>query len=412
MVYVPNFSGVKSIPKSESGQLGRWMLLAGLWFVYASFGLVTASLAPLVGPIEAELGMTHAAMGSLMGAWQLVYIFSAVPSGMLLDRIGVRYALLIGVLLIAASAIGRALAVDYWSFLLAVMVFGLGGPIISAGAPKLVSELFAGSRRGLAMGIYMTGPAMGGVIALALTNSWLLPSFDGNWRPVMLVWGAGAAVVGVIWFVLARLFLREPPANGLNRPQFEVMRELIRARPVQIVLVMSVGVFLFNHGLNNWLVELLRDHGMKPDVAGYWATLPTLVGIIGSLVIPRLATPERRFPILLVLCLLAVSASVLLHFGEDVPLTVGLIVQGVARSSLMTVLILTLVELPGIGDRYAGVASGMFFAAAEVGGVLGPLGIGALYDATGNFTAALNGLTGVALLLCLGSMYLKRVAQK
>ena len=54
----------------------------------------------------------------------------------------------------------------------------------------------------------------------------------------------------------------------------------------------------------------------------------------------------------------------------------------------------------------------MFFAAAEVGGVLGPLGIGALYDATGNFTTALNGLTGVALLLCLGSMYLKRVAQK
>ncbi len=387
------------------------MLLGGLWFVYASFGLVTASLAPLVGPIEADLGMTHAAMGSLMGAWQLVYIFSAVPSGMLLDRIGVRYALLIGVLLIAASAIGRALAVDYWSFLLAVMIFGLGGPIISAGAPKLVSELFAGSRRGLAMGIYMTGPAVGGVIALALTNSWLLPSFGGNWRSVMFIWGASAGVVGVLWFVLAQLFLRETPTDGSSRPQFEVMRELIRARPVQVVLMMSVGVFLFNHGLNNWLVELLRGHGMPADVAGYWATLPTLVGIVGSLIIPRLATPERRFPILLVLCLLAVVSSVLLHFGEQLPLTVGLIVQGVARSSLMTVLILALVELPGIGDRYAGIASGMFFAAAEIGGVLGPLGIGALYDATGDFSAALYGLSGVALMLCVGSIYLKRVAQ-
>ena len=78
----------------------------------------------------------------------------------------------------------------------------------------------------------------------------------------------------------------------------------------------------------------------------------------------------------------------------------------------MTVLILTLVELPGIGDRYAGIASGLFFSAAEVGGVLGPLGIGALYDASGDFNLALNALTVVALLLACGSFYLKRLAQK
>ena len=102
--------------------------------------------------------MSHSAMGSVMGAWQLVYIFAAVPCGVLLDRIGGRNALLIGALLIAVSAIGRSLAQDYWSLLLAVMLFGIGGPIISSGAPKVVAELFSGSQRGLAMGIYMTGP--------------------------------------------------------------------------------------------------------------------------------------------------------------------------------------------------------------------------------------------------------------
>ena len=121
----------------------------------------------MVVPIEAALGLSHAAMGSVMGAWQLVYIFSAVPCGLLLDRIGGRRALLIGIALIAASGLGRALAIDYWTFLLAVMLFGLGGPIISAGAPKLVAALFTGSQRGMAMGIYMTGPATGGVVRLA-----------------------------------------------------------------------------------------------------------------------------------------------------------------------------------------------------------------------------------------------------
>lgn len=392
--------------------MNRWILLAGLWFVYASFGLIAASLAPLVAPIEQDLQISHAAMGSLMGAWQLVYIFSAIPSGMLLDRLGVRFSLLMGIVLIALSAFGRALAVDYWTFLIAVMVFGLGGPIISSGAPKLVAQLFEGSRRGLAMGIYMTGPALGGVVALALTNAWLMPMFDFEWRTILKLWGGVALAIGMIWWVMGQRYLSADSIESAQRPQLEIVRELIVSRPVQVLLAMSVGVFLFNHGLNNWLVELLRTHGMSADVAGYWATLPTLVGILGSLVIPRLATPERRFPILLALCGLAATASILLQHGDVLPLSVGLMAQGIARSSMMTVLILTLVELPGIGDRYAGIASGLFFSAAEVGGVLGPLGIGALYDASGDFNLALNALTVVALLLACGSFYLKRLAQK
>jgi len=92
----------------------KWWVLAGLWLVYGSFGVTVTSIAPLVGPIERDLGMSHAAMGSIMGAWQLVYIAAAIPGGILLDRIGGRYALLIGVLSVALSGFGRTLADDYW----------------------------------------------------------------------------------------------------------------------------------------------------------------------------------------------------------------------------------------------------------------------------------------------------------
>ena len=36
----------------------------------------------------------------------------------------------------------------------------------------------------------------------------------------------------------------------------------------------------------------------------------------------------------------------------------------------MTILLLILMEIPQVGFRYAGSAGGMFFAAAEIGGVL------------------------------------------
>ena len=388
-------------------------MLAGLWLVYGSFGVIVTSIAPLVGPIERDLAMSHAAMGSIMGAWQLVYIAAAIPSGILLDRIGGRYALLIGVLLIALSGFGRTIAEDYWGLLFAVMIFGIGGPIISSGAPKLVAEHFQGSERGLAMGIYMTGPALGGVASLSLTHSWLMPLFDRDWRAVLLFWTACVLVSAVVWFVISWLFLpdhnTEPKAKRV--PQLEVMASLIKMPAVQIVLVMSVGVFLINHGLNNWLVELLRKGGMTVETAGYWATLPTVVGILGSVIIPRLATQKRRFGILIFLCGLALVASILLRFSDVLPLAMGLILQGVARSSMMTVLILTLVELPGIGEGRTGVASGMFFSAAEIGGVMGPLGIGLLYDASGGFGSSLTALSCVASLLMLGAIILRRAAR-
>lgn len=392
----------------------RWVMLAGVWLLYAAFGLTVTSLAPLVDYIRADLDMSYAAMGLILGIWQFVYIGSAIPCGILLDKLGPRYALLIGALIVTLSLLARAVAVDFYSMLFAVMVFGVGGPIISAGAPKIVTGLFEGSSRGLAMGIYMTGPAIGGIVSLTLTHSLLLPNLDNNWRNIMFLWAGVSGVFALIWLLISSHQKALPKArfdSTAGVGQLQVFRQIMKEPAVIIVLVMSVGVFLINHGLSNWLPELLRNGGMTYVEAGNWAAIPTLIGIVGSLLIPRLATPARRFNILIALCVCAAAASFLLQFENSTVLFTGLFLQGIARSALMTILILTLVELPAIGERYAGVASGFFFSAAEVGGVLGPVSIGILYDFTGGFTASLYFLTVVACLTGIGAYRLKHIAR-
>ncbi|MBO6702307.1 MAG: MFS transporter [Pseudomonadales bacterium] len=391
----------------------RWLLLLGVWLLYGSFGLVATSLAPMASLIIEDLSMTHAQMGMAMGAWQLVYIFSAVPAGILLDRIGPQYALALGGILVGCSALARVFAGDATSLIAAVMLFGLGGPIISAGAPKVVVSIFEGSSRGLAMGIYMTGPAIGGIVSLTTTHSFLLPWFNHDWRDVMALWTLVTFASAAIWFLIATLNRSSDSAESAaaSVSQIRVIGELISKPTVMIVLLMSISVFMFNHGLNNWLPELLQSHGLSAVHAGYWAALPTVIGIIGSLIIPRLATPERRFNILLALSAAAFLASLLLRFNEPESLITGLLLQGIARSSLMTVLILTLVELPEIGERYAGVASGLFFSAAELGGVMGPLTLGLLYTPSGGFTNGLTLLTMITLTMILGSLLLKQRAR-
>ena len=79
--------------------------------------------------------------------------------------------------------------------------------------------------------------------------------------------------------------------------QLALFRELVGLRSVQIVLLMSVGIFFFNHGLNNWLPEILRARGMSAAKPGLGLGAAA-VGVIASLTIPRFATAERRMAVM------------------------------------------------------------------------------------------------------------------
>ena len=172
----------------------RWAVLAGVWLAYYCFGLTIVTLAPLVAEISTDLGLSHSQMGVVLGAWQLVYIGSAIPLGILLDRTGVRRGLMFAFIMIAVSVVLRSQAVGYASLFLAVAVFGLGGPLVSVGAPKTISLWFEGSGRGMAMGIYMTAPMLGSIAGLSLTNGLFMPLMDGDWRAVMLLYAIFIAV--------------------------------------------------------------------------------------------------------------------------------------------------------------------------------------------------------------------------
>ena len=74
--------------KEVDGNLYRWVLLFGVWLVYFAFGLVQVAMAPLVRVIRTDLNLSDGVMGLILGAWPLVYIVSAMPCGVLLDRVG------------------------------------------------------------------------------------------------------------------------------------------------------------------------------------------------------------------------------------------------------------------------------------------------------------------------------------
>lgn len=160
----------------------RWTILFLVWLLYLSHGLVARSASPLVTPILKDLDMSYGQMGFVLGSWQLTYLVVAMLAGFVLDRWGARKSLFLGSIIVSLSATLRYFAQSFSSLLFMVALFGVGGSLISIGAPKVISLWFSGKDRGIVVGIYSTGPRIGQMFVLGATNGIVMPLTGHSWR--------------------------------------------------------------------------------------------------------------------------------------------------------------------------------------------------------------------------------------
>lgn len=390
---------------------GRWAMLAAVWGVYAGFGLVAGSLAPVVADVQADLGLSKSAMGLVLGAWQLVYLVSAVPTGAFIRRVGLRWSVALSAVVVCASGMLRAGAGGFGTLYAAVALFGFGGPLISIGAPQLIGEWFDATERRTAVGVYTTAPSVGMMFAMFTANGVFVPLF-GSWRPTLVLYGAMAGVTGLVWLsVSATVGARSRrPVDSAAAGAAAALgsRALLRLPVVRLVLVLAVGSFLFSHALGNWMVRMLQDGGRSAATAGTLAAFTTLVGIGATAVVPRLATAERRVALLVGVYLLGAVAVAGMTFVTGSAVLGLLIGLGIARASSLPMAMLVLMDAPEVGPRNMAAAGGLYFTAGEVGGVLGPLLVGVVADASGGFRAPALALAVVALALAVVSLRVPR----
>ena len=186
-------------------------------------------------------------------------------------------------MVIGLSAVMRFFADGFTTMLLAVALFGAGGPMISVGGPKTISEWFGPESRGKAMGIYMTGPWLGGFLALALTNSLVMPMTGYNWRVTCVVYGVITFGIAALWWFLSYRVKTAPSKEGAGI--LTVFVNLIKIKNVRLLLVMALFAFAVSHGFGSWLPKLLEMDGYSASKAGFVASLPLAASIPALLIV-------------------------------------------------------------------------------------------------------------------------------
>lgn len=353
-------------------------MLLLIWAVYTCFGIVSGSLAPISSLLISDLNFTYTQMGIILGFWQFIYIFTAMPTGNILDKWELKKSITIGIIVMLASMILRGVSINFISLLLSVGLFSFGGPIASSGSPKLVATWFKEKDRGIASGIYATGPVIGNAIAFASAPIIAINIFN-TWRGVSVIYGIILIAVLIIWL----LFAKNKPNNKSDIYIQKVSyKKLIKIKTVKIIMLLSIIFFFISHSLGAWAPSVLIDKNFSITNAGYITSISTIVSLISLLFITSLFKKGKRKNAIIYILLISAIASLGIAFFSGVKLIFSIFLIFSVKRALMPLSTLILMDHEDIGPQKIGTAAGMFFASAEIGGFSGPFIIGFIRDLT------------------------------
>jgi MFS family permease len=236
-------------------------------------------LSLLVDPVRRDLGISDTQISLLLGtAFAVIYGIAGIPFGMLADRISRRYLIFFAVVVWSIGTIACGYSESFGQLFAARIVVGLGESVLSPAAISLISDYFPPSRRGMAVGCFLSGIAIGigasiliggGVLHLVEVGAMAGTPLAGlaPWRMVLLLIGAP----GLAW-ALVILLIREPVRRIAQPPAMQhaavPMRRaaLYVVAPIYLVVAMAS---LVDNAVGAWAPSLLiRNFGRDPAQVG------------------------------------------------------------------------------------------------------------------------------------------------
>ena len=175
----------------------RWWI-GGILFASTVINYVDRQTLSILAPyLKQDYHWTNVDYANIAIAFRIAYSLGQTFCGRLMDRIGTRRGLTIGVMWYSIVSVLTSLANGFTSFAIFRFLLGAGESANWPGASKAVSEWFPKRERGLAAAFYDSGSSVGGAIAPFL----ILPVyFRFGWRAAFVIPG----LLGFLWLIVWR----------------------------------------------------------------------------------------------------------------------------------------------------------------------------------------------------------------
>lgn len=389
---------------SAAGTMTRqaWLLPFGATLV-AMFCLQLSNLgfSPLLPSIQRDVGMTFTQLGLFTGLYGLLAMLLSVPAGISARRLGEKYVLLGGLVVVATGSVLLGQAQSFESALgwRGVVIFGYRFAFVSV--LVAVAMTAPPALRGRTMGVLGATSAMASVIGAPLGGQL---ADDFGWRTAILGYAAMALLGAMVFALLYRPAGEAVPDSHRAAVGSGVPRSAFRS-PVVWLIALIVGLGGFGQFTITYFVPSVADALYGLDAAGAGLIISTgyLAAIGANLVIGVLADRFNRLAVLGVIFLLLACASAAMNIPDETAFRIATAsVIGLGFSAANQLYGLAAHVMP---RHEAGHAMGIVSLGAGLFGFLGPQLLGVLRDVTGSFAAGFY-MVVVADVLTLGLILL------
>lgn len=354
---------------------------------------------------QAEFGWSRATISGASSLAFLILGAVGVLAGRLNDRIGPR-------VLIAVSGISFGLGYMLMSrlhtpwqlYLLYGVLVGIGLSTHDVITLSTVARWFV-RRRGMMSGIVKVGTGAGQLLIPLLATS-LISAY--GWRNACLIIGAMVLLTPV---VMAQMMRRDPQEMGLlpdgdsdepcgieiePKERGVPLRAAIRMNQFWIICVTWFTVFFCLLTIVVHIVPHAMDLGLPLSAAA--GVLSTIGGVsmVGRIVMGTAIDRIGGRSSLIICFIMLLCSLIFLQVATKAwMLFLFAAIYGSAHGGFFTVVSPTVAELFGTGSH--GVLFGIVLFSGTIGGAIGPLLAGRMFDMTGSYQLLFLVLTGLAL---------------
>jgi len=356
-------------------------LLWVMFLAYFAFGMITNVLGVIIPEAIKQYSLTNFEGGLLAFSFFVAYFFFSIPTGLLLDRLGAKPLLVVGVTLMAFGCLFVVWANSYALLLAMTFAIGVGVTMVQTAGNPLIQHLdvLENYHRNLTLTIGFCGIG-------AFLGPFLLAAVRGSghsWQSLYLVF---ALLCFVLLLLLAVSNFEGTRAAAGSKFRIDEIGKLL-TNP--LVIAYCFGIFFYvgaEVGTASWIVKFFQNvHHTNIEVANSESTsllskvLPTLPALVvalfwglqgtGRLVSGAILKKFGSRRILRIYSFLALALLLLAVFGSQ---TVSAI--GFAACGFFTSVLFTLVFSGTINsfDEYQGTISGLL-CTAIVGGAFIPV---------------------------------------
>ena len=265
----------------------RWVALALMFVTRTSMGFQFQSIGSLAPLVVADLGLSYAQLGTLIGLYLLPGVVLALPGGLIGQRVGDRRAVVAS---LALMVVGGLLTAWSDSFAVAAagrLVSGGGSVLMNILLIKITADWFAGREMATAMAVILTAWPVGLGLATATLGSVAMAT---SWRTAMVV----AAVSAALGLIIMAVVFREAPVRAAPGARAAPDR-----RDLGLAITSGVAWGAFNASLVGVIAfgpAMLVARGLSLGQAGFEISLAIWVTIVsvplGGVLSDRVGRPD------------------------------------------------------------------------------------------------------------------------